>query len=93
MIQSQESDSGHAINDLFERLVADAVKNGVGADRIAPAIEQATQAAADVLADRLRADAPRMLHEHREFRLGFEKRLQQRWGPLWISTSVFASAV
>ena len=79
--QSPEDAYGHAITDLFERLVAEAVKSGADDDCIAAALEQATQAAADALAQRLRADAPRMLREHRKFRRGFEERLQQRWGP------------
>ena len=86
-----EGDSGHAITDLFERLVAEAVKREAQDDSIAAALEQATQGAADVLAERLRADAPRMLREQRDFRRGFEGRLQQRWDPLSISMSVFAS--
>jgi hypothetical protein len=80
VIQSPEGDSGHAITDLFERLIAEAVKHGADDDRIVAALGQATQATANVLADRLRADAPRMLREHRKFRRGFEERLQQRWG-------------
>jgi Family of unknown function (DUF5677) len=80
-VRSPDSDdSGHPITDLFERLVAEAVGRGVDGDRITAALEQATQAAADVLAERLRAGAPRMLREHRELRRGFEERLQQRWG-------------
>ena len=78
--RSPEDDPGHATTDLFKRLAAEAVKSGADGDRIAAALEQATQAAADVLAERLRADAPRMVREHRDFRRGFEKRLQQRWG-------------
>ena len=81
VIQSPDGDSGHAITDLFERLVVEAVKHGADDHRIAAAFEQATQAAAEALAERLRADAPRMLREHREFRRGFEERLQRRWGP------------
>jgi hypothetical protein len=80
-IQSPDSDSGHAIIDLFERLVAEAIERGADGDRITAALEQATQAATDVLAERLRADAPRMLREHQDFRRGFEQRLQQRRGP------------
>jgi Family of unknown function (DUF5677) len=80
-MQSPDSDSGHAITNLFQRLVAEAVERGADGDRITVALEQTPQAAADVLADRLRARAPRMLREHRAFRCGFEQRLQQRWGP------------
>lgn len=80
-IQPPDSDSGHAFTDLFERLVVEAVERGADGDHIAAALDQATQAAADVLAERLRARAPRMLQEHRDFRRGFEQCLQQRWGP------------
>jgi hypothetical protein len=79
--QSPNIESGHPITDLFERLVAEAVERGVDGDRITAALEQATQAAADALAEDLRARAPRMLREQQGFRRGFEQRLQQRWGP------------
>jgi hypothetical protein len=53
------------------------------------ALDQATKAAADVLAEQLQAYAPRMLHEHRDFRRGFEQRLQRRWGsPLGLYETV-----
>jgi len=74
-------DSGHSIAELFDRLVAEAVERGVDSDLISSALDRATQAAADVLTQRLLADAPRMLREHRTFRRGFEQRLQRRWGP------------
>jgi hypothetical protein len=77
--RQREADSGHAIEDLFNRLVVEAVERGADSDRIAAALDQATQAAADVLVERLLADAPRMLREHGSFRHGFEQRLQQRW--------------
>ena len=74
-------DSGHAIAEQFDKLVAEAVERGADSDLIATALDQATQTAADVLTQRLLADAPRMLREHRNFRHGFEQRLHQRWGP------------
>lgn len=80
VVQSPEGASGHAITDLFERLVAEAAKSGADDDCIAAALNT-TQAAAEALAERLRTFAPRMLREHREFRRGFEDRLQRRWGP------------
>jgi hypothetical protein len=80
-IQPLDSDPGQPITDLFERLVAEAAQRGADGDRIAAALDQATQAAADVLAERLRAGAPRMLREHRKVRRAFERRLHQRWGP------------
>jgi hypothetical protein len=79
VIQSPNAGSGHAISDLFERLVAEPVKHGADDDRIAAALEQATQAAADVRAERLWAGPPHMLREHRDFRRGFEGSLQQGW--------------
>lgn len=77
----RDTDSDRVIDDLFNRLVIDAVGRGADANRIGAALEQATQAAANVLAEQLQADASRMLREHRDFRRGFERRLQQRWGP------------
>jgi hypothetical protein len=79
--QQPGADSGGAIDDLFRKLVVEAVERGADSDHITAAFDQATQAAADVIAERLRANAPRMLREHRDFRRGFEQRLQQRWGP------------
>lgn len=79
--QETGMDSGHAIAELFDRLVAEAVERGADSALIATALHQATQAAADLLTQRLQAGAPRMLREHRDFRRGFEQRLQQRWGP------------
>jgi hypothetical protein len=78
--QRDDTDPGHSIAELFDRLVADAVARGADPDLIASAKDRATQAAADVLTQRLQEDAPRMLREHRDFRRGFEQRLQQRWG-------------
>lgn len=73
--------SGHFFNDLFGQLVADAAERGADEDLIARALEKATAAAADVLADRLLADAPRMLREQRNIRHDFEQHLHLRWGP------------
>lgn len=75
-----ESPTARSINDLFKQLTSEAIERGANDDIISAALDEATQAAADVLAKRLQADAPRMLREHREIREGFERRLQQRWG-------------
>lgn len=69
------------IAEIFDRLVAQAVERGTDSAVIATALDQATEAAADVLTQRLQADAPRMLREHRDFMRGFEQRLQHRRGP------------
>jgi hypothetical protein len=52
-----DTDSDRVIDDLFNRLVVDAVERGIDADRIAAALDHATQAAANVLAEQLQADA------------------------------------
>lgn len=70
-----------SLNELFVTLVHQAVERGAGEQAIVAAIDQGAQAAAVVVADRLEADAPRMLREHKAIRDGFERRLQQRWGP------------
>ena len=72
-------DAHRSIADLFEKLVSEAAERGVDEDKISSALDHATQATADVLTKRLRADAPRMLREHKRFRDTFERRLQQRW--------------
>jgi hypothetical protein len=79
--QQPGADSGRVIDDLFETLIGEAVERGADSDLVATALDQATRASADVIAERLQADAPRMLREHRRFRSGFEHRLRQRWGP------------
>ena len=79
--QRHGAGSGHFFNDLFGQLVADAAERGADEDLIARALEKATAAAADVLADRLLADAPRMLREQRNIRHDFEQHLHLRWGP------------
>jgi hypothetical protein len=66
---------------LFDRLVAEAVEREADRERVAEALGVATEAMADVLAQQLLADAPRMLEEHRKIRNGFERRLHLRWGP------------
>jgi Family of unknown function (DUF5677) len=76
-----DAGSDSVIDDLFNKLIVEAVERGADSEHITAALDQATQAAAEVIAERLQADAPRMLREHRDFRRGFEQRLQQRWGP------------
>jgi hypothetical protein len=66
---------------LFDRLAAEAVEREADRERVAEALGAATEAMADVLAQQLLADAPRMLKEHRKIRNGFERRLLVRWGP------------
>jgi hypothetical protein len=76
-----DSQGTSSLNELFVTLVHQAVERGAGEQAIVAAIDQGAQAAAVVVADRLEADAPRMLREHKAIRDGFERRLQQRWGP------------
>jgi len=82
-LESQRNDAtpGHGIDDLFDRLIVEAVGRGADADCVAAALDRATQAAAEVLADQLLEDAPRMLREHRTIMNGFEQRLEKRWRP------------
>lgn len=70
-----------SFSELFEMLVHEAVEHGAGEQAVVVAIDQGAQAAAVVVADGLEADAPRMPREHKAIRDGFERRLQQRWGP------------
>jgi hypothetical protein len=70
-----------SLNELFETLVHEAFERGAGEQAVVAAIDQGAQAAAVIVADRLEADAPRMLRENKAIRDGFERRLQQRWGP------------
>lgn len=79
--QQRDAGSRHYFAELFDHLVAEAAERGADRDRIAEALGAAAEAMADVLAQRLQADAPRMLREHRKIRNGFEQRLQLRWGP------------
>jgi hypothetical protein len=76
----QRVGSRQSFAELFDQMIAEAARRGTDEDRIAEALDAATQTAADVIAQRLQADAPRMLREHRNIRRGFEQRLQQRWG-------------
>lgn len=73
--------AGQSFAELFDQLAAEAAGRGADKDRIAEALGAATDAAADVLAQRLEAGAPRMLREQRNIRHDFEQRLQLRWGP------------
>jgi Family of unknown function (DUF5677) len=69
-----------SLSELFDSLVREAAERGVGEDVIASAFNSAVQSAALVVADRLQADAPRMLRDQKIIRDGFERRLRQRWG-------------
>lgn len=72
--------SAGSLSELFETLVRDAAEHGLSEDAIVSAVDQGAQAAAVVVADRLKADAPLMLRDQRAIRDGFERRLRQRWG-------------
>jgi uncharacterized protein DUF5677 len=78
--EQRDGSSRHYFAELFDRLVAEAAERGADRDRIAEALGEATEAMADVLAQRLQADAPRMLRDQRKIRNDFEQRLQLRWG-------------
>lgn len=70
-----------SIGELFDALARQAVERGADQSKIAVALDRATQAAAEELAKRLRANAPNMLRDHARFRKDFEQRLYLRWGP------------
>lgn len=78
---NQGSTARQSVAEMFDDLVRQAVASGADDDKIRTALDHATQAAAEAMAENLRADAPRMLAEHARIQKGFEQRLYLRWRP------------
>ncbi|WP_329063527.1 DUF5677 domain-containing protein [Amycolatopsis sp. NBC_01480] len=68
-----------SLEDLYSRLVAEAIDLDASSDQISAALEGATSESADILARSLRQNSQKMLREHRRIRKGFERRLRKRW--------------